>query len=275
MLPGLENPTMATDSLKPHELAPETAEFYRHATRALLNTGIPFLVGGAYALKHYAGIVRSTKDFDLFVYGKDRDRVLQVLSAAGYETGITFPHWIGKATWGGDYIDIIHGSGNGLCTVDAEWFAHAPTAQVLDLQLPLIPPEEMIWQKAFILTRERCDSADILHVLRARGATLDWPRLLKRFGAQWQVLFSQLILYQFVYPHAEQQPPQWVLQELIRRYQVESLASTSDPALCRGPLLSVRDYLPDLEEWGYRDARLVPEGAMTADQIRIWTEAFR
>ena len=32
---------------------------------------------------------------------------------------------------------------------------------------PLIPAEEMIWSKAFIMERERYDGADVAHILRA------------------------------------------------------------------------------------------------------------
>src|SRR6185503_15227254 len=42
-------------------------DFYRRALDALARSGAPFLIGGAYALEHHTGIVRRTKDLDLFV----------------------------------------------------------------------------------------------------------------------------------------------------------------------------------------------------------------
>ena len=54
----------------------------------------------------------------------------------------------------------------------------------------LSPPEEMIWSKAFVQERERYDGADVIHLLRELGPTLDWPRLLMRFGDRWRVLLS-------------------------------------------------------------------------------------
>src|SRR5687768_12973105 len=67
-------------------LHPKTEEFYRCAVRALEKGGVPFLVGGAYALWHYTGIVRHTKDFDVFVRKDDAESALSTLSAAGYKT---------------------------------------------------------------------------------------------------------------------------------------------------------------------------------------------
>src|SRR3546814_9358010 len=40
--------------------------------------------------------------------------------------------------------------------------------------------------------------------------------------------------------------------------------------LCRGPLLSRAQYLVDVERWNYRDARQVPLGTMTPEEIDIW-----
>ena len=44
--------------------------------------------------------------------------------------------------------------------------------------------------------------------------------------------------------------------------------------LCRGPLLSRAQYLVDVERWNYVDAREVPLGTMTPEEIAIWTKAI-
>src|SRR5687767_5101973 len=96
--------------------------FYRAALRHLIDAHIPFLVGGAYALETHTGIVRRTKDFDIFMVRENVKPALHVLSCAGYQTELTFPHWIAKAFCGEDFIDIIFSSGNGMCPVDEAWF---------------------------------------------------------------------------------------------------------------------------------------------------------
>jgi len=81
--------------------------------------------GGAYALRQYAGIVRDTKDLDVFCLPVDHPRILAVLAAAGYETQVAHPIWLAKAFCGDDFVDIIFSSGNSVCTVDDVWCSQA------------------------------------------------------------------------------------------------------------------------------------------------------
>jgi hypothetical protein len=101
-------------------LEPQTTKFYLDAVAALTRAKVPYLFGGAYALAHYTKISRHTKDLDLFVKPEDAPRALETLKDAGYRTEMTFPHWLGKAFCGDDFIDVIFSSGNGLCPVDDE-----------------------------------------------------------------------------------------------------------------------------------------------------------
>jgi hypothetical protein len=169
-------------------------------------------------------------------------------------------------------MDVIFNSGNGVARVDDLWFEHAPRTNVLGVIVRLSPAEEMIWSKAFIQERERFDGADVLHLLREVGPSLDWPRLLMRFGDYWRVLLSHLILFGFVYPDKRENVPQWVMDELTRRLSVSRPNLQSD--VCYGTVLSREQYLHDLDRWKYRDARQQPEGPMTTEQIKIWTDAI-
>jgi len=248
------------------------ADFYIDALKKLQETGIPFLVGGAFAFSHYSHVPRDTKDVDIFVKPDDCPRVLEAFAKFGYQTEMPFPHWLGKIYDDNHFIDVIFSSGNGLARVDDLWFDHAPRTNVLGVIVRLSPVEEMIWSKSFILERERFDGADVMHLLRETGPSLDWPRLLMRFGDYWRVLLSQLILFGFVYPDKRQNVPQWVMDELIRRLSVSRPNLQND--VCYGTLLSREQYLHDLGHWKYRDAREQPEGPMTREQLDIWTDAI-
>jgi hypothetical protein len=265
---------MSDTVTRPEDLEPQTMRFYRGALAALRKADVPVLVGGAYALNHYAGIVRHTKDFDLFTRPADAPRVLATLARIGCRTEITFEHWLGKAFRGDDFVDVIFNSGNGLCPVDDGWFVHAAAGTVFGQKVGLCPAEEMIWQKSFIMERERFDGADVNHLLRAHGSRLDWARLVSRFGANWRVLLSHLVLFGFVYPAERDKVPAAVLEELTARLQVEVRAGVADEHLCRGTVLSRGQYLTDTGPWGYRDARLPPEGRMTEEQVTHWTAAI-
>jgi hypothetical protein len=109
------------------------------------------------------------------------------------------------------------------------------------------------------MERERYDGADIAHLLRARGAEMDWPRLLQRFGVHWRVLFSHLILFHYIYPGERAQIPGSVLDELVRRLQQEMQTASPSTQVCHGTFLSNTQYLIDMERWGYQDGRWHPE----------------
>lgn len=248
--------------------------FYRRAIALLTESGVPFLVGGAYALQRYTGIVRHTKDFDTFCRPNDAPRLLDVFARVGYRTEVTFTHWLGKAFHGDNFIDVIYSSGNGGAPVDDDWFKYAVDEEVLDQPVKLVPAEELIWQKAYIMERERYDGNDVAHLLRACGPTLDWSRLLRRFDKDWRVLLGHLIFFGFIYPGERDRIPGDVLQTLLRRLRAEEDTAPVDEHLCRGTLLSREQYLTDLNKWGYEDARLWPRGNLSEEQIAAWTEGI-
>ena len=68
----------------PVGLNPQTRAFYVRTLAVLNEAGVPYLVGGAYALAKHAGIERHTKDLDIFVRRRDRDAILRALDMAGY-----------------------------------------------------------------------------------------------------------------------------------------------------------------------------------------------
>lgn len=255
-------------------LTPQARAFYCDVIDRLNAARAPFLVGGAYALGPYTGIERHTKDFDIFVRRRDYDHVMALLKARGCAGELTFAHWLGKAYCGDDFIDVIFSSGNAIATVDDEWFTHAVPALIFERPVRLCPAEEIIWSKAFIMERERFDGGDIMHLLRACAARLDWERLIRRFNSNWRVLLTHLLMFGYVYPAERALVPQWVMDELLARLQRERFEPPPKARISRGTLLSRQQYLIDIESWGYLDARLPPHGAMTPEEIRDWTEAI-
>ncbi|MFB3819797.1 MAG: hypothetical protein ACE147_19240 [Candidatus Methylomirabilales bacterium] len=241
----------------------------------LVDARLPFLVGGAYGFYALTGIARFTKDFDVFIHPRDRDRVLEALRAAGYQVEVTFPHWLAKAAAHGDLVlDIIYGAGNGAAPVDDGWFQHAIPGEALGFAVRFCPAEETIWSKAYIMERERFDGADVIHILQARAEQLDWPRLLERFGPHWRVLFVHLTLFGFVFPSERTRIPAWVMRRLQARLESELESRPPAEPLCQGTLISREQYLVDVECRGYLDARQAPRGRLTTEEIAHWTAAI-
>jgi hypothetical protein len=246
------------------DIARDTNSFYRRTLHVLNEARVPFLVGGSHAFLHYTGIVRSTKDFDLFVRREDCDRALDVLADAGYRTDLTFPHWLAKAFQGNDIVDLVFSSGNGICRVDDSWFGHAVEAEVLGMPVKIAP----------VMERERYDGADVVHLLRSCTERLDWNRLLLRFDANWELLLAHLVFFGFVYPSERHRLPRDVLNDLLTRSQQQLDTPRSDDRACRGTLVSRAQFLLDIGLYGYEDARLVPRGHMTPEDAIYWTWAI-
>jgi hypothetical protein len=247
--------------------------FYERGLFALAEAKVPHLVGGGYAFTHYTKIDRPKKDLDVYVRERDLKRALEVLGSVAERTELTFPHWLGKAIDGDHLIDVIHNSGNGVAPVDDAWFEFAPEELILNQRVRLTPAEEMIWSKAFVMERERCDATDVLHLLRA-AAALDWQRLVARFGDNYRVLYAHLVLFGYVYPSERELIPTEVLQQLHARMAKEEPAPGDAPRVCKGTLLSREQFLVDVTQWGFEDARLTAESLMTKEQIAQWTRAI-
>lgn len=247
--------------------------FYRHCLDILEQAAVPVLVGGAFAQEYFTGISRDTKDLDLFVTEADLPRALAALRHNGYRTEITFDHWLAKAFNhdGTDFVDIIFNSGNGLCKIDEGWFDYAPKGEAFGRRVNFCPVEESLWQKAFIMERERYDGADVAHLLRAQAEHLDWRRLLHRFGEHWRVLFSYVVLFGYIYPHERSKIPAWVQHKLAGLFSNEIGRDAAGEGICAGTLLSRAQFAVDIDQWGYRDRRL-PD-LMSSESVQRWTAA--
>ena len=268
-------PTQLSQAPEPMLPDEATKAFYRQAIDLLDEAGVPFLVGGAYAFAEYTGIERHTKDFDLFLKRDYLEPAMDAFRVRGFEPEIRFDHWLAKVYGPGElFVDLIFSSGNGIAEVDDLWFEFSQEARVFDRDVRLCPAEEMIWSKAFIQERERFDGADVAHILKSRGERMDWPRLIARFGQNWRVLFSHLVLFGYIYPDNRAILPSWVMAEMNTRLIEEMTTAVPIDRVCNGPVLSRQQYLHDLSE-GYEDARLSPVGNMTEQQVQAWTEAIK
>jgi predicted nucleotidyltransferase len=246
---------------------------HRRSVVALQDADIPFLIGGAHVVEVYAGVSRQTKDFDLYLRPQHVDLALDALKRGGYRTKKTFPHWLAKAERGRDCVDLIFRAGNGLCEVDDSWFERAHSGDSLGSEVKLCAPEEMIWMKAYIMERERFDGADIAHILQSCAENLEWAHLVHRFGPDWRVLLSHLVLFGYIYPGERDKIPAAIMDDLIARLRSEKRTVGAD-RIYRGTLLSRKQYLLDIQKRGFRDARLQQRVRMNAKDIAHWTKAI-
>lgn len=231
----------------------ELTTIYKDALKLLLDSGCDFMIGGGFAVVHYTGIFRDTKDLDIFCKAGDYPKLLKCFAGRGYRTELTDVRWLAKVFKDDYFIDIIFDTVNNICTVDDIWFEHAQPGRFSGLDVKFIPAEELIWCKIYVQNRERNDSADINHLLLKYGHMLDWSRLLQRLDAHWHLLLAQLTIFQFVYPSEYRSIiPEWLYQDLLVRAREQYELPPPLEKVCRGPLIDQTQYATDIKAWGYK-----------------------
>ena len=239
----------------------------------LLDNGLEALVGGAYAMAHYTGVARDTKDFDLLLRPADVETALAIWRRAGYTADFEFTHWLAKVRAGRACVDVIFRSGSGLGSIDETWFGEAREANIFGMRVRVAPPEALIWQKAYIMERERFDGADVAHLLASCAPLINWQRLIQLFEPDWRVLWSHLILFGFIFPSKRNLIPIDVVKEFNSRIVKEQNEPPPHDERCNGTLLSRIQYLSDVTTGGLVDAREAARCQMSPAEIQRWTEA--
>lgn len=232
------------------------ADVHATALRLLNDAEVRYVVAGAYALRHYTGIERYTKDVDLFLFRSDVPKALRVLKRAGYKTKVLAEHWLAHATKRGYVVDLIHGFGGWRAQIDQNWFDHSVPALLHDVPVQITPIEEMTWMKAYVAHRERFDGADVVHLLQAGRGRFDWRRFVGLFDDCWELLLFYLTLFQFVYPGERDAIPTWVMDDLLGRLRRREGDQTELARVTQGTLIDRFSFLPDVNLLGFEDGRL-------------------
>jgi hypothetical protein len=235
------------------EPPPEAEAFYAESLRLLTQSGIPFLLSGTYAVTAYTGIVRPTKDLDVFCKAGDFPKVLAYFQARGYRTDVEDERWIAKVWQGEHFFDVIFAMSNGIGPITDEWFEGEDRITVYGTEARITPPTELILSKMFIQDRYRYDGADVVHVLYRANERIQWKKLLRYMEPYWEVLMTHLLTFRFVYPTERNLIPDWLMAELTERLQAQLGLPPARIKVCRGRLFSPRDYVTDITEWGFAD----------------------
>lgn len=190
---------------------------YAAALQIVRKAKVEFLLGGAFGLAVYTGRWRDTKDLDLLIHPRDREAIIQTLTEAGfadyynerpYDRG-----WIYRATRNGFLVDVIWAMANRRAEVDDIWFERAPVLTIHGEKLRIVPVEELLWHKLYVLQRERCDWPDVLNLLYQNGPTLDWQHLLGRLGKDVQLLKAILVVFDWICPQVSMELPDWIRKQ--------------------------------------------------------------
>ncbi len=237
----------------PLSASPEAEAFYANCLKMLVESGIPFLLGGTFAVSAYTGINRPTKDIDVFCTTGDYPRILGYFRDRGFDTEVLDERWIAKVRKGPHFFDVIFNSTVAVTPVTEQWFTEAPLRSILGQDIKVTPPTELIWSKVFVQSRERYDGADVYHVMLTQHEKVDWRRLLSYMDPYWELLLIHALTFRFIYPSERNRVPQWLFDELMDRLHRRNELPVTQTRVCRGRLLSRPDYLIDVSEWGFAD----------------------
>ncbi len=197
------------------ELVPRDQLDTLHETAGLLGrAGVSALLGGAFAIGSHVGRWRGTKDIDFFLRERDRDAAIEAMRQAGfgdYHDQLAYDRsWIFRACRGEAIVDMIWTIPNHVTDVDDVWFERAKPVAIDGRSYAALPLEELIWIKLFVLQRDRCDWPDVINLVRANAAQIDWERLLGRIGEHEPLLFALLHVVEWLSPAAVAKLPPWM-----------------------------------------------------------------
>ena len=231
----------------------EAVDFYVESLKLLKESGIPFLLSGTFALSCFTGIVRPTKDLDVFCKPSDAPRILAFFKGRGFDIEMEDERWIGKVRRGESFFDVIFNISSASIPITDDWFDEVHEAEVYGTLVRVTPPTQFILSKLFLQTRYRYDGADIVHTILTRHEEIDWQWLLSSMDLYWEVLLINVLNFRFVYPTERDLIPRWLYEELIERLKAQDEMPAATVKICRGRLISPTDYVIDVSEWGFAD----------------------
>lgn len=179
-------------------------EVYRAVIHQARSLGIRFAIGGAFATAAYVGVLRNTKDLDLYVLASDRDLMKEATRRAGlvdfYDRLPYDRSWIYRARLGDIIVDTIWTMANHRADVDEAWLTRGLAVEIRGEPLRAIPVEELIWAKLYILQRDRSDWGDVLNLIEAQTESVKWEHLLGRLAQDIPLLAGALAVYGWLSP---------------------------------------------------------------------------
>ena len=211
----------------------DTNAFYRRTLHVLSDARVPFLVGGSHALLNYTGIVRETKDFDLFLRRADLDAALDALREAGYTPRSRSRIGSQRRSKGTTSSTSCSAPAMACAGSTTSGFSSRIEADVLGMPVKIAPVEELLWQKAFVMERERYDGADVAHILRSLRRN---ARLGSRHQAVRSALAAAAVVSRAVRVHLSvgtAPHPDRVVNELTRARRRRRGAAERGPRLSR------------------------------------------
>jgi hypothetical protein len=118
--------------------------------------------------------------------------------------------WIYRAIADNFIVDLIFRMANRRSDIDEIWFGRAREVTIHGDRLKVIPPEEMLWQKSYVMQRDRCDWPDVINILYMAGHMLDWEHLINRAREDEALIYGLLHVFEWMCPDRAGKLPEFV-----------------------------------------------------------------
>ena len=185
-------------------IPPEHWSVYACVLDRACNENVPFALGGGLALGYYTGHLRRSKDLDIYIRPEDRETMVRIMTGCKlkdfHPVQSYDPAWIYRGHRGDVIVDAIWAMANKRTVVDDRWIDSGPLIQLCGQSFRVIPAEELIWSKLYVLQRDRCDWPDIFNLVYATGPHLDWEHLFARVAEDRPLLKGILSIFSWLCP---------------------------------------------------------------------------
>lgn len=227
---------------------------YLSVIREARARGIEHAIGGGLAVATYTTHRQQTKDIDLYILPENREAMIDVVTRCGladlYDRDPYDRKWIYRSYRDDTIVDIMWSMPNQRAQVDQVWLSRARDKDFFGERIRVLPPEELIWAKLYVLQRDRCDWPDILNIIYATSDQMDWDHLLNRVGEDVPLLDALLTIFRWLCPERAIQLPSrgW------EKVHAHNGNGAGRPA-ARASLLDTRPwFLPAIEEAQQQEA---------------------
>lgn len=216
---GLASPTFVAHPLMnwSKQIPDDEWAVYQEVLETAIARDIPFALGGAFAVATYTGCWRNTKDLDLYVLPEDRDRMIEALGELGFRDYFEVKGydrwWIYRSHREGTIVDTIWAMANHRQQIDSLWMS-GPEVNLRGRRIRVLPAEAMLWDKLYIMQRDRCDWPDVLNLLYAAGVRVDWDMLLGRICDDIPLMAGALSVFRWIAPGKAAEFPEWLWERV-------------------------------------------------------------
>jgi hypothetical protein len=184
---GKKVPTIAEQTPPPSTTSDESPlrTALKHSVSALKADGIPFALGGGYALWVHGG-PEPSHDVDLVVAETDVEMAANSVEAAGLRVERPPEDWLFKAYLDDDspeameepaLVDVLHRLAG--IPVTKELLDTSEEYEVLGIRIPVLPPTPIMIAKLQSFSEHYCDFEQPLLVARAVREQLHWAEIRK------------------------------------------------------------------------------------------------